>query len=102
MASRDDGAAPVCWRVRVRGRVQGVGYRYACAHQAQALGITGWVRNRRDGSVEAMLQGGAEALAQMRRWLRDGVPGARVDELEVTQLPPPFPRCDQFERRPTE
>jgi len=100
--SRDDSAARECWLVRVRGRVQGVGYRYACADRAQALGITGWVRNRRDGSVEAMLQGRPEALARMRSWLRDGVPGARVDDLEATQLPTPFPRCDQFERRPTE
>jgi acylphosphatase len=100
--SRDGSAALECWLVRVRGRVQGVGYRYTCADRAQALGITGWVRNRRDGSVEAMLQGRPEALGRMRSWLRNGVPGARVDELEVTQLPPPFPRCDQFERRPTE
>jgi acylphosphatase len=102
MTPRNDSAMPECWRVRVRGIVQGVGYRYTCAQRAQALGITGWVRNLRDGSVEAMLQGSPGLLAQMRKWLRDGVPGARVDALEVTQQQPPFPRCNQFEIRPTE
>jgi len=100
--SRDGSAALECWLVRVRGRVQGIGYRYACERQALALGLTGWVRNRRDGSVEAMLQGTADSLAQMQRWLRNGMPAAKVDDLAITQLPPPFERCDQFERRPTE
>lgn len=89
------------WLVRVRGRVQGIGYRDACVRRARALGITGWVRNRMDDSVELTLQGSPQQLADMRRWLRDGVPAARVDELVVTQLQPPFPRFDHFERLPT-
>lgn len=91
----------VCWQVRVRGRVQGVGYRMACVEQAQALGITGWVRNRHDGSVEAVLQGQPARLAQMRDWLRSGVAMARVDELQVVDLEPPFNVFDRFELRPT-
>ena len=67
MDSGDEPGALECWLVRVRGRVQGIGYREACVHQARALGITGWVRNRMDESVEAMLQGRREQLVQMRR-----------------------------------
>lgn len=89
------------WLVRVTGRVQGVGYREACVSRARAQGITGWVRNRMDGSVEAMLQGSPEQLADMCNWLRDDMPAALVDDLEVTRLQPPFPRYDNFDRLPT-
>ena len=87
--------------VRVRGRVQGVGYRYACVQQARALGVTGWVRNRMDDSVEAMLQGSPKQLARMCDWMREDMPGALVDGMDVTDVPPPFPRFDRFEQRPT-
>jgi len=87
--------------VRVRGRVQGIGYRYTCVQQALALGVTGWVRNRMDDSVEAMLQGTPRQLAQMCEWMRDGVPAALVEDMEVTEVPPPFPRFERFEQRPT-
>jgi len=87
--------------VRVRGRVQGVGYRYACAQQARALGIAGWVRNRMDDSVEAMLQGTPAQLARMCHWMRDEMPSALVDAMDVTVVPPPFARFDGFEQRPT-
>jgi acylphosphatase len=94
--------APLATRlVRVRGRVQGIGYREACVHRAQALGVTGWVRNRMDDSVEAMLQGTAQQLAAMCTWMREGMPAALVDAMEVTEVPPPFPRFDRFERLPT-
>ena len=101
MDARDQDGTMENWLVRVRGRVQGVGYRDACVRHAQALGVTGWVRNRVDESVEVMLQGSPQQLAHMRGWLRDGVPAARVDELAVTQVPPPLPRFDHFERLPT-
>ena len=87
--------------VRVRGRVQGVGYRHACVRQARALGVTGWVRNRMDDSVEAMLQGTPRQLAQMCDWMRDDMPAAWVEEMDITEVPPPFPRFDRFEQRPT-
>jgi acylphosphatase len=90
-----------CWQVRVTGRVQGVGFREACVDRAQLLGLTGWVRNRIDGSVEAMLQGDADALARMREWLRRGPVLARVDRMQETRLDAPFPRFENFERRPT-
>ena len=51
--------------VRVRGLVQGIGYREACVRRAHALSVTGWVRIRMDGSVEAMVQGSPEQLADM-------------------------------------
>ncbi len=86
---------------RGRGQVQGVGYREACVRRAQALGVTGWVRNRMDGSVEAMLQGSPEQLADMCAWLSEGMSAALVDELEVTEVQPPFARFDDFERLPT-
>ncbi|MBC8751882.1 MULTISPECIES: acylphosphatase [Paraburkholderia] len=87
--------------VRVHGRVQGIGYREACVRRARALGVTGWVRNRMDGSVEAILQGSPERLATMCAWLSEGMSVALVDELEVTEMQPPRARFDNFERLPT-
>ena len=90
------------WLVRVRGVVQGVGFRESCLRHAEALGVTGWVRNRRDGSVEAMLQGSADQLTRMREWLHRGPPAARVDEVEVAVQAPPSTRFDRFEFRRSE
>jgi acylphosphatase len=69
-------------RVIVRGRVQGVGFRAWVADAARAHGVTGWVRNRRNGSVEAVFAGGSGAVAQMVEACRQGPRGARVDVLE--------------------
>src|SRR5690349_1928619 len=86
----DDRSGPIeTWQVRAHGRVQGVGYRDACVRRARALGVTGWVRNRVDGSVEAMLQGTAAQLGSLCDWLRDSVPAARVDRLDVAPVQPP-------------
>jgi acylphosphatase len=87
--------------VRVHGRVQGIGYRHACVQQARALGITGWVRNRMDDSVEALLQGPVAQVARMCDWMRDEMPAALVEKMDVSEVPPPFPRFDRFEQRPT-
>lgn len=87
--------------VQVRGQVQGIGYREACVRRATALGVTGWVRNRMDGSVETMLQGSPEQLAEMCAWLSEGMSAALVDALAVTEVQPPFARFDNFERLPT-
>ena len=68
-------------QITVRGRVQGVGYRDALCRQAEMLGVTGWVRNRSDGSVEAVLQGSAQALDALVSWARRGPPAASVGEV---------------------
>ena len=105
MQARDGDRMLESWLVRVSGRVQGIGYREACVGRARELGVTGWVRNRMDESVEAMLQGSPEQLARMCSWLRDGMPAARVDKLEVTPVPLPLSlplrRFDDFIRLPT-
>ena len=90
-----------CRHVRAQGLVQGVGFRESCVRHALAHGIAGWVRNRSDGSVEALLQGAPEALVQMCEWLRRGVPGARVDALEVVAMTSAFERLEGFERLAT-
>ncbi|MBN8475107.1 acylphosphatase [Sulfuritalea sp.] len=70
-------------RLVIRGVVQGVGFRYAMAAQARLLGVTGWVRNRRDGSVEAMVAGDGAQIGEMLAWSRIGPAGAAVDEVMV-------------------
>ena len=71
----------------ISGRVQGVGYRDALRAEAQRHGVAGWVRNGRDGSVEAILQGPDADLEAMIAWARRGPPAARVAEVRVG--PPP-------------
>lgn len=74
-------------RVLVSGRVQGVGYRWAAAEEARRLGLSGWVRNLPDGSVEAVFEGRREALERMRGWCADGPRFARVDRIEESWEP---------------
>lgn len=69
--------------VRVEGCVQGVGYRAFTQSEAERLDIKGWVVNRADGSVEAALHGGGLSLASLISRLRQGPPGAKVDNLDV-------------------
>ncbi|HWE57606.1 MAG TPA: acylphosphatase [Acidimicrobiales bacterium] len=71
-------------RVLVRGRVQGVGYRQSCADQARRYGVAGWVRNRSDGTVEAVFEGDAAAVAAMVAWCREGPRWAGVEDVETT------------------
>jgi acylphosphatase len=66
-------------RVTIRGRVQGVGYRAFVAHQATARGLEGWVRNRRDGSVEVLVAGPAKIVTDMIEQCRRGPAWARVE-----------------------
>jgi acylphosphatase len=75
-------------RVTVRGYVQGVGFRYSAADAARARGVSGWVRNRRDGAVEAVFEGEPGAVEAMVEWCERGPRGADVDELEVVDEPP--------------
>src|SRR5699024_7991135 len=83
-----DGGARVRRIVRVRGRVQGVGYRMDAAAAAERLGVAGTVRNLLDGSVEAALEGEPEAVDSMIEQLRRGPAGARVDGVDVRQEEP--------------
>ncbi len=69
-------------RVIIRGRVQGVGFRFATQRKAHELGVDGWVCNRPDGSVEATFEGPAEQVAAMLAWARQGPPASRVDRVD--------------------
>jgi len=75
-------------RVLVRGRVQGVGFRAFVEYAASARALEGWVRNRRDGSVEAVFAGPSAAVAQAVEACRAGPPGARVDALDEREALP--------------
>ena len=70
-------------RLEIRGRVQGVGFRWAMVQEAKRLGVRGWVRNRRDGSVEAMLAGRPEAVDRIVEWARKGPRWAEVTAVDV-------------------
>jgi acylphosphatase len=69
--------------VIVTGRVQGVGFRYSACARAESLGVSGWMKNRLDGNVEAVFEGPRERVELLVRWCRQGPSGAYVDEMEV-------------------
>jgi acylphosphatase len=71
------------WHLRISGRVQGVGYRAAMRSAAQANGINGWVRNCRDGTVEAVVQGDSQAVEKILAWAKRGPPAARVTQVDA-------------------
>jgi acylphosphatase len=82
----------------VRGRVQGVGYRYFVLRIAGRRGLTGWVANQLDGSVRCVVEGPADELDGMEAELRDGPPGAIVDAVQAVRMPATG-RFDRFEVR---
>ena len=86
-------------RLVVRGRVQGVFVRESMRLEAERLGVRGWVRNRRDGTVEALVQGPASAVEAMLGWARRGPEDARVTAVDVSPAEGDFAA---FEKRPTE
>jgi acylphosphatase len=75
-------------RFLVRGRVQGVGFRWFAEREAHILQIVGWVRNNPDGSVEVLAMGTREQLSGMRSRLREGPRAARVDDIEESDAEP--------------
>jgi acylphosphatase len=83
-------------RLRIMGRVQGVGFRASTVVTARALELSGWVANRADDSVETVAEGDDAAVAAFIRWCHHGPPAARVDSVEVSDelvhstLPEPF------------
>ena len=93
-------AAQETVRLRISGKVQGVGYRLWAMRTAARLGLRGWVRNRSDGSVEALVTGDPEAVAAMTEACREGPRGARVTD--VTAAPDEDDGSVGFEARPTE
>jgi acylphosphatase len=86
-------------RIVVTGRVQGVFYRGWTVETARALGVTGWVRNRIDGSVEILACGSKEAVDKLIDACRSGPPAARIEGLDVSEAADPCP--DNFASRPT-
>ncbi|HXF66610.1 MAG TPA: acylphosphatase [Burkholderiales bacterium] len=82
----------------ITGRVQGVGFRFFVERKARALGLCGWVRNRHDGSVEAVVQGAPEAVEAMVAAVRRGPPGAAVSGVRESEAEGEF---SGFEIRPS-
>jgi acylphosphatase len=75
-------------RVVVHGRVQGVFFRGSTVERAREVGVNGWVRNRPDGTVEAVFEGSAEQVAEMIRYCREGPPWARVERIQEFEETP--------------
>jgi acylphosphatase len=85
--------------LRIRGHVQGVGFRVYLQREAEARGVAGWVRNRSDGSVEAVLHGAPAAVESVTQWARHGPRNARVADVQVNEAEGEYAG---FEMRPTE
>jgi acylphosphatase len=85
----------------ITGLVQGVGYRVFFKKKARALLLSGWVRNRLDGSVEAMVSGDADAIGIILAWAKQGPPGARVSAIIVTEGDASFIMQGSFDKLPT-
>lgn len=75
-------------RVVVHGRVQAVGFRVSAASRAQSRDVAGWVRNRPDGTVEAVFEGEADAVASLVHWCSEGPRGASVTHVDVSDTTP--------------
>ena len=78
--------AEIARHVRLTGRVQGVFFRAWAQERARALGVTGWVRNCPDGSVEAHVEGDEQAVEQIIEKMRSGPPSAQVEDLRVWEV----------------
>ncbi|MEX2443185.1 MAG: acylphosphatase [Alkalispirochaeta sp.] len=80
--------AATAFTAHVHGRVQGVGFRYHTQMTALSLGVVGWVRNRRDGTVEVRAEGEEPVLKEFRRYLDQGPPTAHVERVDVRPVEP--------------
>ena len=87
--------------LHITGVVQGVGYRYAFEREARALHLNGWVRNRLDGSVEAMLQGDHAAIEKIIAWARQGPPSAKVSNVVIAEMENTSVQQNRFDILPT-
>jgi acylphosphatase len=85
-------------RLLIQGRVQGVFFRESLRQEAERLGVTGWVRNRADGDVEALIQGAPKAVETLAAWAHRGPPAARVDQVDI-RLDDPLPHLTQLDRK---
>lgn len=90
---------PTTKHLNIAGRVQGVGFRFYFERTARQYGVGGWVRNRRDGNVEAVVHGEDSAVAAVIEWARRGPRNAMVDNVTVAEAEGTF---DDFQVRPTE
>ncbi len=88
MTSKKDPSSTLARRYLVRGRVQGVGFRWFVEREAHILQVAGWVRNNPDGTVEVLAQGTRDQLAGLRSRLQEGPRAARVDEVAVSEAEP--------------
>lgn len=88
-------------KLRIYGRVQGVGYRDALRHEATKRAVAGWVRNRTDGTVEALVQGEPESVDRVIAWARLGPPAARVARVVVEAAEEADEHHASFGLRPT-
>ncbi len=91
-------AAIITRRLSIRGKVQGVYFRDSMRQQARRFDVTGWVRNRTDGSVEAVVSGEPKAVNRIIEWARHGPPTAKVTDVQVEEAQGPF---DSFDFLPT-
>ena len=87
--------------LRIHGQVQGVYYRQSMIEAASRLGVRGWVRNRLDGTVEALASGPAEAVQALVAWAHDGPPAARVQRVQVEEMAIDEEPAPGFHRRET-
>ena len=86
-------------RLVIHGRVQGVWFRESMRREAESLGLAGWVRNRADGTVEAVVEGDASAVDAITRWAHRGPEAAEVARVEQGAAEPQG--LERFEKRPT-
>jgi acylphosphatase len=99
MPDENDKLSTAVRHLMIRGRVQGVSYRASAQAEAMRLGLRGWVRNRRDGTVEALVTGADANVASFIAWARNGPAGARVEHVEVSAAE--AVDADAFVVRPT-